>query len=222
MKDKILLTLLVSTILASCSSVYRSGQTPDDVYYSPTREVAKVEEKEEEKIEEKSTASEDQYIRMKVRDRYRWTKIDDYEYWNDTRYNTSCYCTCNPPSYGYNYYPNYYNPIRYNSWYNPYAPVLVYGNTKNIKGTTTASNVKAYNTRTYNNTNSTTNVKTGTTNNQGSLLKRVFTSSGTSVDRSERTFSGSGSTTTSSSAGGKSGGMNTTGSGSKSGKSRGN
>lgn len=220
MKDKILLTLLVSTILASCSSVYRSGQTPDDVYYSPTREVAKVEEKEEEKIEEKSTAAEDQYIRMKVRDRYRWSRIDDYEYWNDTRYNTSCYCTCNPPGYGYNYYP--YTPIRYNNWYNPYTPVLVYGNTKNIKATTTASNVKAYNTRTYNNTNSTRNVKTGTTNNQGSFLKRILTSSGTSVDRSERTFSGSGSTTTSSSAGGKSGGMNTTGSGSKSGKSRGN
>lgn len=221
MKDKILPLVLAGFMLASCSSVYRSGQTPDDVYYSPTREYAKTEVKEEEKVEEeKKLTAEDQYLKMKVRNRYRWTGIDDYDYWNDTRYNTRCNCTCNPPLYGYGYtYPTRY----YNTWGSPYYPIIVYGNTRNIKGTTSGSNVKAYNTRVYSNTNSPTNVKTGTTNNQGSFLKRILTSSGTSVDRTQRTFpSSSGSSTTSSgtssSSGGKSGGYNSTGSSSSGGR----
>lgn len=229
MKDKILPIIIAGFLLASCSSAYRSGQTPDDVYYSPTRELARVEEKEEEKkVEEKRTeTADDQYLKMKVRNRYRWTGIDDYDYWNDTRYNTRCNCTCNPPLYGY----GYTYPIRYNYNYNypyfgtPYYPVLVYGNTRNVKGTTSGSNVRAYNTRTYSNTNSPVNPKTGvSTNNQGSLLKRIFTSSGSTVDRSQRTFpspstgSSTTTTTTSSSAGGKSGGYNSTGSSSSGGR----
>ncbi len=225
MKDKFLPILLSGFLLASCSSVYRSGQTPDDVYYSPAKEVVKT-EKEEEKVEEKTASSEDQYLKMKVRNRYRWTSIDDYEYWNDTRYN-HCNCQCTH-STGY-YYNPYYNPIRFSSWSNPYYPVLVFGNTKTIYGNTSGSNVKAYGVRTYNNTNTASNPKTGTPNTQGSLLKRIFTSSGTEVDRTQRTFGSGGSSSSSgsssagsSSAGGKSGGMNTTGSGSGSGRTRGN
>ncbi|HEX6914887.1 MAG TPA: hypothetical protein VF145_06580 [Chitinophagaceae bacterium] len=222
MKNKILPLLLASSILASCSSVYRSGQTPDDVYYSPTREITKTEDKEEEQKVEENTTADDQYLKMKVRDRYRWSRIDDYDYWNDTRYD-HCNCHCTGGSYGYNpYYNPYYYPIRYNAWNNPYYPVIVYGPTRTIRGNTTAANIKGYNTRVYSNTNSPTNPKTGTANNQGSLIKRVFTSSGTSVDRTQRTFdNGSGSsstTTTSSSAGGKSGGYGSTGSSSSGGR----
>ena len=228
MKDKFLPILLAGFLLASCSSVYKSGQTPDDVYYSPTREVVKVEEKEEERIEEKTASAEDQYLKMKVRNRYRWTGIDDYEYWNDVRYNhCNCHCNTNSYGYGYNYNP-YYNPIRYSTWNNPYYPVFVFGGTKNIKTSTSGSNVKAYGNTRYSNSNTASNPKTGSANNsQGSLIKRVFTSSGTTVDRSQRTF-GSGSSGSSgsssssggsSSAGGKSGGMNSSSSG---GKSRGN
>jgi hypothetical protein len=220
MKDKFLPILLAGFLLASCSSVYKSGQTPDDVYYSPTKSVVKTEDKEDEKVEDKTADSEDQYLKMKVRNRYRWTSIDDYDYWNDTRYN-HCNCQCNN-SFGYGYYYNPYTPIR-TSWSNPY---VVFGGTRNIKTSTSSSNVKAYTNTTYNNTNTGSNPKTGTTSQGGSLLKRVFTSSGTSVDRSQRTFgsgsTSSGSSSTSSSAGGKSGGMNTTGSGGSSGKSRGN
>ena len=35
MKTKLLLLLGLIIILGSCSSAYRTGQTPDDVYYSP-------------------------------------------------------------------------------------------------------------------------------------------------------------------------------------------
>lgn len=217
MKDKLLLTLLVSSILVSCSSVYRSGQTPDDVYYSPTREVVRTEKDEQKDKEEDKTAStEDQYLKMKVRDRYKWSRIDDYDYWNDTRYNTHCNCTCNPPNYGYGFNYGYY-PIRYNSWNYPY---MVY-NPVFIKGHTSGSNVKAYTNPHFNNTNGTVNPKTGTTTATGSFLKRVFTSSGTSVDRTERTFSNGGSSSSSSgssSAGGRSGGYNSSGSSSSGGR----
>lgn len=226
MKDKFLPILLAGFFLASCSSVYRSGQTPDDVYYSPVREVAKVEEdnKEEEEAEDKTASAEDQYIKMKVRNRYRWNSIDDYSYWNDTRYNhCNCYCNTNSFGYGYNYNP-YYNPIRYSTWNNPIYPVFVFGGTRNIKTSTSASNIKAYSNTTYSNTNNTRNVKSSTGNNgsNGSLIKRVFTSSGSEVDRSQRTYGSGSSSGGSSSAGGRSGGSNTTGSGSTSGKSRGN
>ena len=218
MKDKILLTLLVSSILVSCSSVYKTGQTPDDVYYSPTREVAKKEQKEETKEEEQKTASsDDQYLKMKVRDRYRWSRIDDYDYWTDSRYNSHCNCTCNPPSYNYGYYYGY-SPIRYSNWYpySPFNPVIGYFNPRYIRGTTSGSNIKAYTNNTFNNTNSPRNPKTGTTS-EGSFLKRVFTSSGGTADRTERTFS-NGSSGTSSSAGGKSGGYNSSGSSSSGGR----
>jgi hypothetical protein len=215
MKDRILLTLLVSTILVSCSSVYKSGQTPDDVYYSPTREVVKTEQKQEDK-EDYTANTEDQYLKMKVRDRYRWSQIDDYDYWVDSRYNNHCSCTCNQPSYGYNYHYGYY-PIRYGNWYNnPYSPYYVAYNPTFIKGSTSSSNIKAYTNHTYNNTNSSVNTKTGSTTN-GSFLKRVITSAGTTTDRTERTFGGgssssSSSSGTSSSAGGKSGGYGSSGS----------
>jgi uncharacterized membrane protein YgcG len=210
MKDKILPILLMSSILVSCSSAYKSGQTPDDVYYSPAREVVKTEQKEEDKEEEKTASTDDQYLKMKVRDRYRWSQIDDYDYWVDTRYNTHCSCTCNPPTYNFGYSYGYY-PIRYNSY-----SVLTAYNPHYIKGNTSATNIKAYGNHTYSNNNSPVNPKTGTATNTGnsSLLKRVFTSSGSSVDRTQRTFSNgsSGSSSTSSSAGGKSGGYNSTGS----------
>ncbi|MCE3282767.1 MAG: hypothetical protein K0Q66_1504 [Chitinophagaceae bacterium] len=227
MKDKFLPILLASTILVSCSSVYRSGQTPDDVYYSPAREVVKTEEKEEEKekVEEPTARADDQYLKIKVRNRYRWEGIDDYSYWNDTRYN-HCHCQCNPGSYGYGYGYNsnyYYNPIRYNNWNSPYYPIVRYTNPKLINGSTTATNIKAYGNNSYNNNNSSTKPK-NTSTSAGSFIKRVLTSSGSSVDRTERTFSGSNSsgtstsTGTSSSAGGKSGGYGSSGSSSSGGR----
>ena len=52
---------------------------------------------------------------MKTRDRQRWSSIDDYAYWNDTRF---------VPSFGYNYYRNnWYNPY---VWNDPYASLGFY------------------------------------------------------------------------------------------------
>jgi hypothetical protein len=37
MKSSVLLLALVVAALSSCTTAYKTGQTPDDVYYSPTR-----------------------------------------------------------------------------------------------------------------------------------------------------------------------------------------
>jgi hypothetical protein len=40
MKTNLLISILTIGLLTSCSSMYKSGQTPDDVYYSPVNGVA--------------------------------------------------------------------------------------------------------------------------------------------------------------------------------------
>ena len=37
MKTSILLLALIVVALSSCTTAYKTGQTPDDVYYSPVR-----------------------------------------------------------------------------------------------------------------------------------------------------------------------------------------
>jgi hypothetical protein len=37
MRSAILLLVLSAAILGSCTSAYKTGQTPDDVYFSPER-----------------------------------------------------------------------------------------------------------------------------------------------------------------------------------------
>jgi hypothetical protein len=38
MKPAILLLVLSAVVLGSCTSAYKTGQTPDDVYFSPERQ----------------------------------------------------------------------------------------------------------------------------------------------------------------------------------------
>jgi uncharacterized membrane protein YgcG len=91
------LTLLLSlVILASCSATYKTGQTPDDLYYSKAKPV-----KYQEKVQYDRTVNtyQESNIRMGINNS-RWRNLDsDYDY--DYRYN--------PYAYGYNY-GYYYNP----------------------------------------------------------------------------------------------------------------
>lgn len=135
MKSLKLNIILISGIaLASSCSVYRSGQTPDDVYYSPSREVSsyvQVDNRNDNRYEADaySAPSEDRYLRMMVRDRARWSVFDDYSYSNNWSY--SPFYGSSPygySPYGYSYgHPgigiNSYN-LGYNSLgygYNPYG-----------------------------------------------------------------------------------------------------
>jgi hypothetical protein len=152
MKYKFLsLIIVVVIVLSSCSSRYKTMQTPDDLYYSPAVETP---------IEPTVTTPiptatnnyyyDDYYLHHKVRNHTRWQLIDDYGYWHDTRYhhysnnwngyntysgwgnyNDGYYSSYN----GYNNYygyGNYYNGWGgYNNWYgsywNPYGNYGYYG-----------------------------------------------------------------------------------------------
>jgi hypothetical protein len=103
MQSKILLFALSVAAFSSCSTAYKTGQTPDDVYYSP---VKVVEERKETKRKEQryEKTNNDYEITMSIRDR-RWRDFrDDYEY-DNSPYN---YCYCNCKNTGYYYNPYYY------------------------------------------------------------------------------------------------------------------
>lgn len=122
MKHQILLLAITAAAISSCTTAYRTGQTPDDVYYSPARpqdEYVRVEE-ETDKYRYNDEYYDDRYLRMKVMNRMQWDNLNDW--YSYDRY-----------GYRYNYYDgSYWNP--YSSWnyyYNPYCRnTFVYINPK--------------------------------------------------------------------------------------------
>ena len=104
MNIKLLLIIVFAALISSCSTTYRSGQTPDDVYYSPARAV---EENYVVRTEEKKPEIYyDRSIRMAIYDpRWRYWN-DEFDYYYD------------PYHYGYSY-GYYYNP------YYCYYPVYI-------------------------------------------------------------------------------------------------
>jgi hypothetical protein len=124
---KSFLPLVALLVFASCTTAYKSGQTPDDVYYSPERpksEYVQSEKRESRNYRgtngyysyEEDRYEEDRYYRMKIRNRSRWSYLDDY--YRDP--------------YAYRYYNNsyygngYWNSHSYwNYYFNPYATNMV-------------------------------------------------------------------------------------------------
>jgi uncharacterized membrane protein YgcG len=223
MKRQILLLAITAAVLSSCTTAYKTGQTPDDVYYSPARpqdEYVRVDD-EEEKYRYNDDYYDDRYLRMKVQNRTRWNYLDDWYAYD--RY-----------GYRYNYYyGSYYNP--YTSWnyyYNPYCTntVVVY----NPKQNSTVTNVpkpRNFNLNSYTNTNYNTvnngvkmnSVKTGSkinrtiynnsnsNNGLSNTLKTIFNSGGnnnssnSSYSPPSRSYSPSSGSSSSGSSGGSSG-----------------
>lgn len=108
MKYKILLVALSAALVTGCSTAYRAGQTPDDVYFSPGREVEAREEvrkeiRNDDRYETYTSSEDDNYLRMRIRNRNRWSSIDDFDYW---------YNPYNSPYYSYS--PYGYRPYGYN------------------------------------------------------------------------------------------------------------
>lgn len=91
MKQRILLLVALTAALGSCS-VYKNGQTPDDVYYSPGREVTGYVSTEEDSRANDATSPDDRYLRMKSLNRNRWSQFDDdFAYWNNPTWNNQLY-----------------------------------------------------------------------------------------------------------------------------------
>ena len=71
MKSRFLLLVLAAAAISSCSTSYKSGQTPDDVYYSPAKEAAEyVEIKESNNSRYRGYEydnADDRWLRMRVR-----------------------------------------------------------------------------------------------------------------------------------------------------------
>jgi uncharacterized membrane protein YgcG len=198
-----ILSLLL--VVSSCSTAYKSGQTPDDVYFSPTRpqeEYVRVERdddrryRSEERVNDDRAGGSDYYnyddrsLRMKVRNRNRW---------NDMDYDSYSY---NPYYRNYNsyYYNSPWNSYSYwNYYYNPYASRVIILNPKTaaynrprttnlrVFDNTQDPKVNANDTRyrtgsTYNNSNNTNRSRsTAPRRNVGNDLRTIFGSDNNST-----------------------------------------
>ena len=219
MKSTLPLLSLV-LVFASCTSAYKTGQTPDDVYFSPARPqdeyVRKEKEDKRQYRDDEEAYRDDRYLRMTIRNR-RWSGLyDEYYSYNPYYYhyyNSSLYY--NSPWNSTSYWNYYYNPYHCSntvgiptrtvvpnkprvfdlSVYNPQNPTK---GTVNIK-----SNSRNYgNSRTYEYNNTSTYGNNTSRSNSGGL-REVFGSgnSGSSNTRSHSPSSSSSSSGSSRSSG---------------------
>ena len=162
MTTKIVQFILVIVAFSSCTTLYKTGQTPDDVYFSPARPYEEYKETTREEVV--IYHPEDRIIRMGVNDP-RWRNFDQ-EY----RYNAYNYGT----SYG-NYYTPYFSPIYSPVFISPSLPKNTTPRKDNLGGYSTIRNYSSSNTKmgtvkpvkSYNNSNSGTVV--------GNIIRQIFT-----------------------------------------------
>ena len=107
--------LSLALIFASCTTAYKSGQTPDDVYFSPARPQSEYVRQDNRDDNEYRNADEayrdDRYLRMKIRDRRYSGLYDDYYSYNPYFYHYyNSYLDYNSPWNSYSYWNYYYNP----------------------------------------------------------------------------------------------------------------
>jgi len=158
MRSAILLLVLSAAILGSCTSAYKTGQTPDDVYFSPDRQQDKyVTAREDDNVYQGDDYYDDQYLRMKVHNRMMWSELDDPYFYN--------------PRYSYSYYNNWSNPwspsTYWNYYYNPYCSPVIY----TPKTVIAYNHPRVFNMNTYNGTQLT---NSNYTNPKGSSLNNGY------------------------------------------------
>src|SRR5829696_1913832 len=147
-------------VFASCSTSYKTGQTPDDVYYSPERqrdEYVRVKEKDNgdyrEQLQSDEELREERYLRMKTSyrrysnldysDCYCYTGSNYNRYYDYYRHNNWGYY--NPTFAWYNTNWNNYNPYYYNPYYSkPYYSGYVAGNVKPVYNRPRTGNLATY------------------------------------------------------------------------------
>lgn len=217
MKSTSTFTLVsLALVFASCTSAYKSGQTPDDVYYSPARPQAEYvrQEKNDDQMYryDDEAYRDDRYLRMKIRDPRYNGLYDDYYSYNPYYYHYyNGNLIYNSPWSSYSYWNYYYNPYCshvitvvpkvpvYNkprtfdlSVYTP-QPTYNSNNPKaNVRGSNTYSN-QGYRPNNYQNSG----------RDAGSFLRDVFSggNSGSSPSRSSTSSSSSSSSSSGSSSG---------------------
>jgi hypothetical protein len=212
MKLTILLLSVSLAALTSCTTSYKTGQTPDDVYYSPTRpqeEYVQRDQEEEQPNRYEDQYYEDRYLRMKVRNRNRWNDLDDW-YYSDYRNRYNVYlgcCFCTNTWSPYSHWNNYYNPYYQNYVIIKNVNAPVYSKPRTFNLNTYNSNpqtTRNYNPVKYGSPSNTSNsysnprnVNTNRSNSSGNRLRNVFENNSSSSSSS----SGSNSSSSSSSSG---------------------
>jgi hypothetical protein len=211
MGNKFLLFIITAVAFTSCTTAYKTGQTPDDVYYSPRRvyDESKERRQDDDRTARRDDDAEERRIRRSINDR-RWRWLDD-----DITFNTGY----NPWSFGYGY-GYYYNPFYCNTPVYNVVNVVKLSNPKVFTPRTTS--LASYNnTRNYNNSNNNGNSKFGLGNSNarargsynnsnsggsrlGSVLGKIFNGATQGINNGNNS-SGNRSYSPSSS-GGKSGG----------------
>ncbi len=162
MKTKLLILAVFVATFTSCSTMYKTGQTPDDVYYSPSRtyDEVQINTRDEERHQQQDVYynGEDRMIRMGIADsRWRYLNNDygysPYNYLNYNRFNGNHgYYGMNSYLGNYGNFNNiYFNDYYYNPFYNPY-PVYMKPATLLINSTPRVTNLTGYNNK-YNNAN---------------------------------------------------------------------
>ncbi len=218
MKTKYLLLIGVIAVFGSCSSAYRIGQTPDDVYYSPAPEQDAYVTSENQQDKDSYVYNnniEDLSIRRGINDPLYRSSLSlsmGYGYNPYDFYGSSFYNPYNPYShtgatfYPYNnYYNSFYSPYTnfYSPYYNSYYPPLYYV-TKPGVSVRNYSGPRQYNLGAYNvNTNHTIPAATTTgtssapvrtfkpaptTTGVGGFVRRIFTPSDNTTTRSNNNY----------------------------------
>lgn len=143
MRSYILFLALAAFSLGSCSTAYKTGQTVDDVYYSPTRpqdEYVVAQQQDDRYYGSSPDYYTDRYLRMRSTNPYRWSALDDYYFNNPFVYNY------------YGSYNNWYSPWNsywgWNSYYNPYyvSPIFIKnpGGFRSVPSRATVFNPRSY------------------------------------------------------------------------------
>jgi len=219
MRTSILLLVLSAAFfsISSCTSAYKTGQTPDDVYFSPQRtqdNYVRVKDRDESKYQSEEEVYDDRYVRMKIRDR-RWAYLDNDYYYNRRYSHTYYNCWCSNPWTPYTYW---------NYTYNPYGSVVIINPKSTVYSSPRVYNLNTYNSnqivnnnfsspkvpgnsynsytqqpvRVFNNNNS-SNSSSNVNSNSGNFLRNIFGGSGNSNSSSGSSNSSTNSSSNSSS-----------------------
>lgn len=119
MRSSIIPTIVLASVLGGCTSMYKAGQTPDDVYFSPAREATgyvRMEDNRDDYYDD-GTDLNDRYLRMKAINRRRWSRFDDdFMYWNNPVWNNAAYFNSFNSFSAFNpFYSSFMNPW-VNTW----------------------------------------------------------------------------------------------------------
>lgn len=206
MQSKTLLLIISVAAFSSCSTAYKTGQTPDDVYYSPVRVVEVTQSNNRDQV--RYQRADDYEITMGIRD-YRWREFrNDYDY----SYSPYNYATCNTYNYGYYYNPYYYPWAIYTGRITYSPPVNTTPRMVNLNAYNgyNAKVADAKTTGTLNWSNSTPQYNNSNRSERRINLSDILNSSSSS--NNSRTYTPSSSSSSSSSSGSSSSGSSSSGS----------